>query len=307
MLERADATKFIKSYFQKRNKAIANQLNDIDCQYLMTSFCWAARLIDNGCSIPGMETRIENHALAVIEKYGKPVDRTAIRQSSDKEETFISDIEDMIDSGEVKVYDYITTKSLSKSNLQTIIDYYTPILEELVSVKGTKDIQLKEGYRNQNTKTIGVLVAIYQSIIDDCQKVIHNKKIVRKPRAKKTISMEKRIEKVQYLPKFDPYQIVSIAPSAIIGSSEVWLYNVRYKTITRLVSDEKLDIKGTTVINYNESLSIKKTTGRKSKTIVETVVKAGKVKLKKIMDSIDGITSEATGRINKDTLILRVN
>lgn len=309
-LERSDATTFIKNYFKKRHPSIYSGLNKTKCGYLLTSICWAARMIDNGYLLPtGTENKIIDHVKDVISRYGSEPEVISLAdRSKEKVDNTIADIEDMIDTDKpFSVYEYLGKNTVPKSCVDKVLEYYTPILNELVEARTKKNDQLKQAYSHLSAKSLKERIDVFQGIVDDCTRFTENKKIVRKPRKKKTVSVEKKTQKVQYLEKFDEYQLVSKPATAIIGAKEVWLFNGKYKTITRLVSDDGFDIKGTTIVNINMEQSAKKTTGRKSKEIVDSVLKAGKVQMRKLMDNIKGTISEPTGRINKDVLILRTS
>jgi hypothetical protein len=66
-----------------------------------------------------------------------------------------------------------------------------------------------------------------------------------------------------------------------------------------------LTIKGTTIQNYNEQSSSGKRL-RKPEVTVKQVLDGGKIVLKKLLDGLSTKPSDLTGRINSDTIILRV-
>ena len=268
-------------------------------------------MIDNGVLLPpDLSERITKHVTAVIERYSTKKDLPCNSDKNrEKSDNIIADIEEMLDKGGTfSVYEYLGETNTPKVHVQKIINFYEPILAEIKSAKSTKDAQLKEAYRHLKAKELLSLIATFQDILDDCNKFLENKKITRKPRKKKTVSLAKKTANVQYLEKFDPFQIVSKTPESVIGAKEVWLYNAKYKTITKLVAEDGgFDIKGTTIININMAESVKKTTGRQSQAVVNDVINGGKIQMRKMMDKIKGVTSEASGRINKDVLIIRTN
>jgi hypothetical protein len=64
-------------------------------------------------------------------------------------------------------------------------------------------------------------------------------------------------------------------------------------------------VKGTTLTNFEESKSIQKTV-RKPETVLPGVITAGKVALRKTLTDINAVEQPMTGRINADTILLRV-
>jgi hypothetical protein len=66
-----------------------------------------------------------------------------------------------------------------------------------------------------------------------------------------------------------------------------------------------LGVKGSGIENYKYSESISKTL-RKPKDVLDRVLNGGKIVLRKVMGEINSKPSELNGRINKDTILLRV-
>lgn len=66
-----------------------------------------------------------------------------------------------------------------------------------------------------------------------------------------------------------------------------------------------LSVKGSTLINFKQDTSVQKTL-RKPESLLPEVLKAGKISLRKILPGINSVEQELTGRINDDTILLRV-
>jgi hypothetical protein len=66
-----------------------------------------------------------------------------------------------------------------------------------------------------------------------------------------------------------------------------------------------LSIKGSTIQNFAESKSVCKTL-RKPDVTIQELLKAGKVALRNIITDIRATEKVLTGRINADTILLRV-
>src|SRR5690606_10585621 len=85
-----------------------------------------------------------------------------------------------------------------------------------------------------------------------------NEKKQRKPRKRKIKSADQLVSKVQYLKEFSELKLVSVDPQKIVGAEVVLLYNTKYKKLSRLVASngQTLSIKGTTVINVDDTTSM---------------------------------------------------
>ena len=66
-----------------------------------------------------------------------------------------------------------------------------------------------------------------------------------------------------------------------------------------------LSVRGTTITGYDTDASITKKV-RKPEQVIPQVLNAGKVDLRSIMKNLSTTESKANGRINKDTIILRI-
>ena len=67
-----------------------------------------------------------------------------------------------------------------------------------------------------------------------------------------------------------------------------------------------LSVKGTTILGFDENLSIQKTI-RKPDDVLKEFKSAGKVKLRKFLDEINSVDTKLNGRCNPDTVLLKVS
>jgi hypothetical protein len=68
---------------------------------------------------------------------------------------------------------------------------------------------------------------------------------------------------------------------------------------------QTLSVKGTSIINFNENLSICKTL-RKPEEKLKEFKAAGKVQLRKFLDDINATDTKMNGRLNEETILLKV-
>jgi hypothetical protein len=178
-------------------------------------------------------------------------------------------------------------------------------LEELASGKG--DEQLREAYSHRSRKQIKNLIAFYQEIMSACDMLAQEAKVNRAPRAKKSVPAEKIVAKLKYMKTNEPLKLVSVSPTDIIGSTELWVYNTKSRKLGKYVSAEyqTLSVKGTSIINFNENLSICKTL-RKPEEKLKEFKAAGKVQLRKFLDDINATDTKMNGRLNEETILLKV-
>jgi hypothetical protein len=107
--------------------------------------------------------------------------------------------------------------------------------------------------------------------------------------------------------EFPELNLVSIAPEKIVGALQVWTYNTKTKLLGVYNADNAkgLTVKGSTLQNFNEQTSIGKRL-RKPEIVLPNVLGAGKVQIKKILPDLTTKETNLTGRMNSDTIIVRV-
>jgi hypothetical protein len=232
----------------------------------------------------------------------------------DKSKEYIAEIDSRLDDfilnknmKPFNMHDFMLKIGVKKAHTNTIKKFFEKRIAELNEVMTTKDAQLKEGYSNFSKKQLKDFVGILESIVVDSDKLAHNAKVIRKPRKKKAVTVEKLISKVQYKKTDDGLKINSITPSDILGSSQLLVYNAKTRKlgVYHAIDKSGFSIKGTTLLNFDEQTSVQKNL-RKPDVIVPEVIKAGKVSLRKLFTAINSVEQPLTGRLNSDTILLRV-
>jgi hypothetical protein len=144
-------------------------------------------------------------------------------------------------------------------------------------------------------------------MIDDVQRYGNVTKKVRKPSKPRTISMDKKLKNFKYQKENNDYKIASINPEKIIGAQELWTFNTKYKIVTvfRAIDRGGLQVKGTSIINYDEKTSISKGTGRKPEIVLDKIQNSGKIVLRKLMEELKA-DKALQARINENTVLMKV-
>jgi hypothetical protein len=115
------------------------------------------------------------------------------------------------------------------------------------------------------------------------------------------------VEKVQYQKQDNEFKLVSANPELLIGATQVWLYNTKYQSLSvyNATPLAGIGVKGTTLTNYDTDQAISKKL-RKPDEAIQKLLTAGKVELRKFMDNLTTKPGNANGRINNNTIILKV-
>jgi hypothetical protein len=231
----------------------------------------------------------------------------------EKTHDILGEIEGLIDdyiyeNVEFSMYEWLQSNNIPAAYATSIIAKFSPVLDELLEAYEGKDDQLKEGYRHLKKTEIKKLVSFYNTLIEDAERYSSNTKKVRTARKPRAVSVEKKIKGLKFQKEDATYKIASVSPEKIIGAMELWTFNTKYKTITRLTAIDRggLQVKGTSITNYDESSSISRSVGRKEPNdFLKRILEGGKLVLRKVLDDLK-TEKPLAYRINENTILLRV-
>ena len=206
-----------------------------------------------------------------------------------------------------KVLNVLKAKQAKAAHTRIIKSFYERNLQELIEASTTKDEQLKEAYSHLSKVQLKKIIAFYQEVVSACDMLGQEAKVNRKPRAKKPTDKAKVVSKLKYKKTDEPLKLVSINPEDIIGAQELWIYNSKTRKLGKYVAEEfkELGVKGTTITGFSESKSIQKTV-RKPEEKLKEFKAAGKVALRKFLDEINATDARMNGRLNEETVLLKV-
>ena len=207
-----------------------------------------------------------------------------------------------------KMLNLLKGKEVKAAHARIIKDFYSKDLAELEELaSGKADEQLKEGYSHRSRKQVKNLIVFYQEIMSACDMLAQEAKVNRKPRKTKAVPKEKLVAKLKYMKSNEPLKLVSVNPTDIIGSGELWVFNCKTRKLGRYIAAEfqTLGVKGTSITGFDEFKSIQKTL-RKPEEKLKEFKAAGKVQLRKFLDDINATDTKMNGRLNEETILLKV-
>jgi hypothetical protein len=272
-----------------------------------------ARLINRGYTVPDNSKQFLEKTFAYTITKAKvsvpTVERTSIQDRiKERTQDIIGDIEELIDTDETfSLYEWLKGKEIPATYCTPIIAHYTPWLSELIEAHEGKDEQLKEAYGHLTKKQLRERIELFNKLIEDAERYGSVTKKTRAPRKPRTVSVEKKLKSFKYQKEDNTFKIASVNPEKVIGAQELWTFNTKYKTLTvfRALDRGGLQVKGTSIINYDEKNSFTKRTGRKPEEYVKKVLDGGKIILRKIMDELKNDAALAY-RINENTILLKI-
>jgi hypothetical protein len=222
-------------------------------------------------------------------------------------ESFSTDPESF-DPKMFKVLNLLKGKQAKAAHARIIKDFYKRDYEEYLELQDGNCEQLKEAYRHLSKAQIKKIASFYHEIISACDMLMQEAKINRKPRAKRPTDKSKVVSKLKYTKTHEPLKLVSINPEDIIGAKELWIYNVKTRKLGKYLAAEyqELSVKGTSITGFDANTSVQKTL-RKPEDQLKEFKAAGKVALRKFLEDIKAVDIKLNGRINEDTVLLKIN
>lgn len=291
------------------------------------TLAWSKRMQSRGCvfseaslaTIERMEQEMNAElaqvkaarASALVAKTNSPSIQELTEQ---KAKRFISELEGALDDygldgshEDFNAYEWMIENGVKTAHATHIATYFRNRSKELLLALSGKDKELAEGYAVLGKAKLLNLTKLVANIVQDAEKIGVNQKVSRKPRKKKSVSIEKILSKLTFKQEDTEFKVNSINPVKIMEAQQLWVFNVKTRKLGLYIAENSagLAVKGSAIVGYNASTSVSKTL-RKPKDILNTVVTGGKIALRKVMDGINAKPQKLNGRINKDTVLLRV-
>jgi len=171
---------------------------------------------------------------------------------------------------------------------------------EITGAINKTDEDLVEGYSFLSTTKLKKLDGYLESLIE----VLEEKSKI--TRRKRKVDPNKLVKSVQYMSESKEFNLESIDPVNIVGASGLLCFNTKTKKLTLFEASTKegLSVKGTTIQNFSES-SVTKTIRKNNFNLLSNITEGRIDYTKRVMDNIKTKNAIPTGRINKDTVILR--
>jgi hypothetical protein len=220
-------------------------------------------------------------------------------------------LEDGLFAGETvdpKAYEYLTKNNVPQALIGKISAVFEPRYAELKEARKGEDEQLKEGYSHYKAADYKRCEAFYEKLFADLTAYNQTKKATKKAAVRKPPQKEKLVKNLKYLKQDTATKLVSVNPVDIVGAEVLWVYNVKNRKIGKYVAEDQggaLGVKGTTITGYDANKSTQKTL-RKPEEQIKQFLASSKVELRKYLENIKTTEIKLNGRINADTILLKV-
>jgi hypothetical protein len=239
------------------------------------------------------------------------VTKSAMEVVKERTSDFIANVESILDDwenqSEYSLYNEMIKSDLNSFSAKHVLDYYIPIQKEIEELVNKKTEDLVEAYSYMSVPTRKKYLAFVQNLVNDAERYVLLKKVARKPSKPRVKTADKQVTNLTYAKESAEFKITSINPTSIIGASRVYTFNVKSRIITEYVSERTsgFEVRGSTIYGISaersRSIRLRKPEEQLSTFLTKTPTVIGKFWEALTTKTID----EVSGRINKDTILLR--
>jgi len=316
-----DKKKWLISHVAKTNKKLATQLLKIDEKHFRYAGI-LARIADRGGQLEEKHqlflenkiTELTNFKPKKEVKVETPVVTNVISiqdRMDEKAHELAGEIEGAIDDfvlggckSDFSAKNYLLAQQVAAPIAKRIGELFVPLADELRETIAGDDEQLVEGYSNFTKRELKKFLEFVDNIVADCNQMVQTAKANRAPRKRKEVPASKQVAKMKYLKEFAELNLKSVNPTSIIGSTEVWYYNTKYKHVGVYKGENggTLSVKGTTIIGFDIKES-KRMTLRKPEEFFKGL-SLGKRALNSAIKTLKTKPAVPNGRFNEDCILL---
>ena len=320
-----DAKEFVLSYLrsQKASKTIIKNISRVD-SFRLINVGWNCRILSNDGKLPddileSLWLKIKTLSDGVLpetqsdDALPQKVVISIQERIANKASETIGDLEGEIDEfimtnkSSFDPVKFMRDNDIKPQIAQRIADYYKKLYAEIFDAIQGKDEQLKEGYSRWKQPKLKLYMEFVKSIVAAAESRIVTVNAVRKPRKKKEKPASVIVAKLNYKIEDTELNIKSVKPTEIVGANQAWTLNTKTRMLSvyNAMGPAGLSVKGSTLIGFDEKTSVVKKL-RKPQEQIKALNDAGKVTLRKYMDTVKSIARPAKNRINNDVLLLRI-
>lgn len=271
----------------------------------------------NGWNFDGIMSKFYGEVRDAAEKKAeepKPIKgmiKTPHELMKEKTERFLAEVEYIVDQyphqPKFNMYNEMTLVSLAAVSARTVFDYYERLLDELRELVEKRTPDLVEAYDHLSVKERKAYYEFIKELVLDAKKYILAKKATRAIRTPRVKTADRQVAKLQYAKTSDEFKLTSINPMSIIGSMRLYVFNTKTRTVGEYLtqSSKGFQMKGTTLQGWDKERS-RQTRLRKPEEGLNMIQTKTPTAIGKWWTTLTTKTNPCNGRINNDTILLRV-
>ena len=184
------------------------------------------------------------------------------------------------------------------------------VMDEYESIKHAydkTDDQCVEAYAHIKKGNKRKMIDLMDNVFEEIERYREAQKARRTTRTKKIYTASDQVKTLKYLVEDVDAKLHSINPSLIPKSQTLWIYNIKTRKLTEFHSNSTLgfEVKGSTLKNWDDVTS-RITTLRKPDEVLPLIINKTIKQINNVWKTLTTKIGKPTGRINKDTILLRV-
>jgi len=236
------------------------------------------------------------------EKLVNKINNTIMQELLELEDKWIDG-----DEATINIYDRFKYHGLTN----TAISHVKPMIEgwllDYEDAYHKRCDQAVEGYSHLKRSTLNQRIKICTAMLEDLERIRSATKASRNVKIKRPKSVDKQVAKVQYKKEDNDFKIVSINPIQIPTKTRLYAFNTKNKMVIEYVTESPngFEISGSTIKNISTGLS-RTVCLRKPLDFLPIVLQKTPKQINDAWETLKTKTKVPNGRINKDTILLRV-
>ena len=289
--------------FWYNNDLHKNNDSEVAKEFLNNLFDKMIPLIDEGKAIFEEKKKASNIvSISPTVRLMRKINNTIMQELLELEDKWI-DGEDAT----INIYDRFKFHGLTN----TAISHVKPMIEgwllDYEDAYHKRCDQAVEGYSHLKRSVLNHRIKVCKEMLSDLDRIKSASKASRNVKIKGSVAIDKQVSKVQYKKEDTDFKIVSINPIQIPNKHRLYTFNCKYKVVTEYVTDSPSGfiISGSTIKNFNKSTS-RAVTLRKPDDYLPMFLSKTPKQIDEAWKGVTTKTFSPNGRINKDTILLRV-
>ena len=235
-------------------------------------------------------------------KLMRKINNTIMQELLDLEDKWIDG-----DDATINIYDRFKYHGLTN----TAISHVKPMIEgwllDYEDAYYKRCDQAVEGYSHLKRSTLNHRIKVCKAMLEDLERIRSATKATRNIKVKRPKSVDKQVAKVQYKKEDNDFKIVSINPIQIPTKTRLYAFNTKSKMVIEYITESVngFEISGSTIKNFSKGLS-RTICLRKPLDFLPIVLQKTPKQIDAAWQTLKTKTKVPNGRINKDTILLRV-
>ena len=202
---------------------------------------------------------------------------------------------------------YLSSNQVKAPIASKIAAHLKPQIAEIEECLNGEDKQLVEGYSNFTKPALKRYLTFLTECKTACETMAVIAKMTKAPRKRKEKPASVLVAKMKYMRESTEYKLRSVHPEKIVGATEVWIFNTKYRKLQRYVAQDGMmfSAKGTTILNWDPEKSSAKTI-RKPEVVLNGIAALGKRPISNLFKEIKSVEAKVNGRLGDECIIVSV-